>query len=117
MLLASVAVSFVCVSPIVHDGDSIRCGHERIRIANIDAPELEGSPRCEGRTGGPNPKWCDYALGIRARDALQAFLAKGEVRITRQGLDRYGRTLARVTVNGRDAGEHLVSAKLARRWR
>ncbi|WP_331454158.1 hypothetical protein [Novosphingobium malaysiense] len=35
-----------CPFMLVHDGDTIRCGAERIRIMNIDAPELEGSPRC-----------------------------------------------------------------------
>lgn len=110
------AVSLICVSLTVHDGDSIRCGQERIRLANIHAPELEGSPRCENRRTGRNPSWCNYALGHCARDKLQAFLAKGQVRVVPQGLDRYGRTLARVTVNGQDAGEYLVRQKLARRW-
>lgn len=117
MIALAVATSLICIAPTVHDGDSIRCGRERIRLVNIDAPELEGSPRCQRRRNGPNPSWCDYGLGLRSRDALKAFLAKGEVRITRQGVDRYGRTLARVTVNGRDAGDYLASRGLARRWR
>ena len=36
--------------------------------------------------------------------------------IERAGTDRYGRTLARITVNGQDAGEYLVSLGLARPW-
>lgn len=106
------AAASICVAN-VHDGDSIRlCSGERIRIANIDAPEMPGSPKCEsGRRG-----WCDYALAQRSRDALRAFVAKGEVSIQRQGQDAYGRTLARLRVNGRDAGEYLISAGLARRW-
>lgn len=43
------AAAALCVSLSVHDGDSIRCGSERVRIANIDAPELPGSPKCEDR--------------------------------------------------------------------
>jgi endonuclease YncB( thermonuclease family) len=116
MSAIAAAVSLICASPTVHDGDSIRCGQERIRLANIDAPELEGSPRCENRRTGRNPSWCDYALGLRARDKLQAFLATGQVRVMPQGVDRYGRTLARVTVNGQDAGEYLIRRRLARRW-
>lgn len=98
----------------VHDGDSIRlCDGERIRIANIEAPEMPGSPKCErGRRG-----WCDYQLAVQSRDALQGFLATGPVTIARQGKDAYGRTLARVSVNGRDAGQYLVSLGLAREWR
>ncbi|OYZ97482.1 MAG: nuclease, partial [Novosphingobium sp. 17-62-8] len=39
------AVAVLCLSPTVHDGDTIRCGSERVRIANIDAPELPDSPK------------------------------------------------------------------------
>ena len=108
ILAASVCIAYV------HDGDSIRlCDGERIRVANIDAPEMPGSPKCQrGRNG-----WCDYRLAAQSRDALQALLASGPVRINRQGKDAYGRTLARVTVNGRDAGEYLIANGLARRWR
>ncbi len=103
----------ICIAS-VHDGDSIRlCDGERIRIANIDAPEMPQSPKCErGRRG-----WCDYRLAAQSRDALQSFILSGAVSIQRQGQDAYGRTLARVTVNGRDAGEYLIANGLARRWR
>jgi micrococcal nuclease len=113
-LVSFLAAASICAAPVVHDGDSIRCGAERIRIANIDAPEMPGSPKCV-----PAPKpWadCDYAKGARAREALAAFLASGPVTIERQQLDRYGRTLALLTVNGKDAGEYLISLGLARRW-
>ena len=108
----------ICLAVVVHDGDTIRCNGEKVRIANIDAPELAGSARCNGRhAGGRNPPWCDYPLGLRSRDALIRYLAGGQVRIWRSGTDRYGRTLARVTVNGRDAGAYLVSQGLARWWK
>lgn len=107
------AAGAVCIAN-VHDGDSIRlCDGERIRIANIDAPEMRGSSRCDRGRGG----WCDYGLAIRSRDALRGFLANANVSITRLGQDRYGRTLARVRVNGSDAGEYLIKRGLARRWR
>ncbi len=95
----------------VHDGDTIRtCEGERIRIANIEAPEMRGSPKC--RRGG----WCDYALAEQSRDELAAFLASGMVTISRSGTDRYDRTLATVAVDGLDVGEHLISRSLARPW-
>ena len=31
------AAAVLCLSPTVHDGDTIRCGREKVRIANIDA--------------------------------------------------------------------------------
>ena len=93
------AVRVTCV----HDGDSIVHQRERIRIANIDTPELDG--RCPA----------ERQLAIRARNALLALLQPG-YRIHRTGRDRYNRTLARVTVNGRDVGTTLVSMGLARKW-
>lgn len=104
-----------CMFLSVHDGDTIRCGIEWIRLADIDAPELPGSPECAGFHAARS--WCDYELADRAREALVSFLDTGKVEILRQGEDRYGRTLAVVRVDGISAGEHLVSQKLARPWK
>ena len=107
----------------VHDGDTLRlCSGERVRLANIDAPEVAGSSRCRTKTrarlaASRNPAWCDKKLGIQSRDALRRFIVSGTAKIHRIGKDRYGRTLARVTVNGQDAGAYLISRGLARRWR
>ncbi len=98
----------------VHDGDTIRCGAERIRIENIDAPELEGSPKCEDYRS--TNAWCDFEAGRRSRAALQSFLAGGRIEVSRHGKDKYGRTLARLTINGKDAGDYLVSQGLAKPW-
>ncbi|MGE4323547.1 MAG: thermonuclease family protein [Sphingobium sp.] len=97
--LIMLAAASLCVGS-VHDGDTIRtCAGERVRIANIDAPEMLGSPKCSRKRRG----WCDPALATRSRDALSAFLASGKPRIVRNGRDRYGRTLATISVGGRDA--------------
>lgn len=112
VLLAAAAL---CLSPSVHDGDTIRCGRERVRIANIDAPELPESPKCHDRRAAY--AWCDYRAGAAARDVLAALLARGRVMLVRLGTDPYGRTLATVSVNGVDAGDYLVSRGLARTWR
>lgn len=106
----------------VHDGDSIRCASERIRLANIDAPELPGSSRCSPASvarlkASRNPAWCDYTLGARSAAALRAFLGQGPAMVERVGIDAYGRTLARVSVNGQDAGRYLIKLRLARRWK
>jgi len=121
LALAAVAALASCPHPSVHDGDTIRCGVERVRIVNIDAPELNGSERCSQASrrrlaGSRNPAWCDGTLGIRSRDALAALLSQGTTRIVPVGRDRYGRLLARVVVDGRDAGAYLVNIGLARRW-
>lgn len=116
------AAALTCATVTVHDGDTLRCGSERIRLDNIDAPELRGSSRCSTQSrqslaGSANPPWCDYELGEASGAALRAFVASGRVSIERHGVDRYGRTLASVSVNGRDAGAYLVSRGLARWWR
>ena len=108
------AAAFLCATPIVHDDDSIRCGGERVRIAAIDAPEIPDSPKCHPPRASA---WCDYPAGYAARDALSAFLARGPVMVQRTGIDRYGRTLALVSVNGLDAGDYLIRLGVARRWK
>lgn len=118
----SIALAVACIAS-VHDADTVRlCNGTRVRLIGIDAPEVKGSPRCRPAqrkrlAGSRNPAWCDYAKGARARDMLRAYLKTGTVRIERHGHDKYGRTLARLSVNGQDAGRYLVGLGLARRWR
>lgn len=122
LLLALADASSACIAR-VSDGDTIRlCSGERVRLMGIDAPERAGSERCSARSrarlaGSRNPSWCDHAKGYRAQVELERLLTNGTVRIERHGQDVYGRTLARVTVNGRDAGEWLISKGLAKPWR
>lgn len=71
----------------VTDGDTIRCGNERIRLLGIDAPEKPGGCR-PGRHCAPG----DYR---RSTDSLDAALV-GPLTIDRVGQDHYGRTIARV---------------------
>lgn len=71
----------------VTDGDTIRCGPERIRLLAIDAPELPGHCRT-GRVCAPGDP-------VASTVSLEAALA-GSLTIDRVGEDHYGRTLARV---------------------
>ena len=71
----------------VTDGDTIRCGDERIRLLGIDTPELPGHCR-KGRD-------CVVGDPYAATTSLDAALT-GKLTIDRVGEDRYGRTLARV---------------------
>lgn len=99
----------LCAAPVVHDGDTIRCGRERVRFANIYAPELPDSPKCH-----VSYAWCDYRAGYASRDALAVLLSRGPVAIERVGTDPHGRTLAMVSVNGVDAATPQHSHKAAR---
>ena len=65
----------------------------------------------------PSKHQCDaeLALGKRATERVKELLASGEVRVIESGkIDRYGRTLAHLTVNGRDVGGVLIGEGLAR---
>ena len=64
------------------DGTTLRCGGERVKVEGIQAPQL-------GEPGGE-----------QARERLQRRIRSGEVVVQRGGVDKYGRTLARVYVNG-----------------
>lgn len=92
---------------VVVDGDTLRVGGERVRIANIDAPELPPSAKC----------WAEAALSLQAAEALQGYADRSAgLRLERDGVDRYGRTLARVKVGEVDVGEALIDRGLAARW-
>ena len=88
----------------VHDGDSLVVNRERIRIADIDTPELDG--RCASES----------QLAIRARNRLVQLLNAEPYRIQRTGQDRYGRTLAIVSNSRGSIGDQLVAEGLARTW-
>ncbi|QHL92057.1 thermonuclease family protein (plasmid) [Sphingomonas changnyeongensis] len=85
-MLVTLAAMALC---IVTDGDSLRCGAERIRIAGIDAPEIR---RC------PRHRTCTPGDGRASKRALEALTAGRALRVERVGRDRYGRTLAKVYV-------------------
>lgn len=85
----------------LHDGDSLVINRERLRLANIDAPELKA--RCP----------YERAQALRARNRLHELLQRPFL-VEATGQDRYGRTLVRIRVDGRDVGEVLVGEGLAR---
>ena len=90
----------------VIDGDTFQYGSDRIRIADIDTPELQA--RC--------PE--ELALARAATNRLRALLASGPFELHRSGRDedRYGRKLRIVTPDGRSIGNMLVAEGLARTW-
>lgn len=69
------------------DGDTLRCGSERVRLLGIDAPE---KGRCRtGRRCAPGDP--------RVSEANLARATAGRLIVQRLGKDRYGRTLALVS--------------------
>lgn len=83
----------------VYDGDTFTAVvdgvTERIRLARIDAPEIPGE------------------RASLAKEALIAFLAKGNVVIRDCGRGYYGRIIGEVSVNGINASDYLVERGFA----
>lgn len=97
------------VALLIWDGDSFivrsdGAGQEKIRIENIDAPEIDG--RCAS----------ERLAALRAKKLLVQQLQGKAINLGRGRLDRYGRQLAFVIVDGRDVGETLIERGAVRRW-
>lgn len=92
----------------VVDGDTFWLDGEKIRIADINAPET---------TGAACP--AERALGERARQRLLVLLNAGPITLAIEGraTDRYGRALRVVRRGGRSLGADLVREGLAEPWR
>ncbi len=91
----------------VIDGDTFIMNGDRIRIADIDAPETNGL--CEH----------EIKLAARATRRLRELLNDGpfEVRANAsRDLDAYGRKLRTLHRDSRSIGDVLVGEGLARRW-
>lgn len=101
----------LCDGPIrkncVVDGDTFWFKGDKIRLADIDAPEIS-SPDCED----------ENAVGEIARDRLLELLNAGAFSLQSgwRDTDRYGRKLRTVTRDRESLGEKLVEEGLAGRW-
>lgn len=92
------------------DGDTFNLNGAIVRIENIDAPETRGA-KCDA----------ERRLGLVATTRLEELLAGGRIKLVRnpaerRDVDRNGRKLRRVLVEGRDVGEQLIAEQLARPW-
>lgn len=94
----------------VVDGDTFWYQGEKIRIADINTPEVS-DPGCAE----------EASLGRRATGRLLVLLNEGPFTLepTGEGRDRdvYGRLLRTVTREGESLGDALVDDGLAERWR
>ncbi len=91
----------------VVDGDTFWYQGEKIRVADIDAPETH-PPRCAA----------EAVLGARATSRLQVLLNDGPFTLVVEDrdTDRYGRKLRVVERDGQSLGAMLVDEGLARSW-
>ena len=100
LLLVTLGFSSAVAGDVaVTDGDGLVMASERIRLWGIDAPELDQTCKRHGAT---------YACGENARDTLAGLLTGGEVSCEPVDRDRYGRLIARCSVQGRDLGAEMV---------
>ena len=76
----------------VTDGDTIRCGDERIRLLAIDAPEL---PQHCGRR-----RACGEGDPFASASNLRVAMEGRALTILRTGTDRFGRTVGVVYADG-----------------
>ena len=103
----------VCSGPVritcVVDGDTIWYRGTKIRIADIDTPEVS-QPRCAE----------ERALGMAATERLRQLLNAGSFALAPapdgRTRDRFGRELRIVTRGGESLGSVLVREGLAARW-
>ena len=89
----------------VVDGDTFWLKGEKIRIADIDTPEIS-QPRCRS----------EYNVGMRATYRLRDLLNADPFKLSGTGVDRNGRSLRVVARQGRSIGDQLVREGLARTW-
>jgi len=78
------------------DGDTLKCGNERVRLANVYCAEMSES-------GG----WSAY-------HNLQTMVNSGKLHIERIGRDIYGRTLANIFVDGLQIEQRHLGPKAGR---
>ena len=91
------------------DGDTVAlpcgswpCKSEHVRILDIDAPEIH-EPSCEA----------ENKAGNAAKERLAVLLHDKTVQIERSAHDQYGRTLAHLSIEGKNVGKTLVSEGFA----
>ncbi len=94
--------ALLCTLISVTDGDTLRAACPEpviIRIANIDAPERRD---------------CPAAAALST--AMLASLLIGTFTVQPLYADRYGRTVATVTIRGNDVGSAMIDARRAKPW-
>lgn len=89
----------------VADGKTIRVWGQKVTIAGIDVPDIQGA-RC--------PE--ERIRGIGAAVRLAALLNGGKVTVGGAFHDDYGREVRKVKVDGDDVGNAMIDAGVAREY-
>jgi endonuclease YncB( thermonuclease family) len=109
MIALVLAAQLTLTQPVVIDGDTLRDGSTRYRVENIDTPETGRRARCDA----------EWVAGERA--TIYARRVVGSARVVTAHptgrLDRYGRVVAKIQVDGVDFGEAMMAGGHARPWR
>jgi len=90
-------------SDCVQDGDTITVGGQRVEIAGIVAPAIQGA-RCDA----------ERDKGIESAMGLASLLNRGQVTVSPPARDYSGRVAQAVQVNGADVGQSMINLGLAR---
>lgn len=85
MILTLIAAASLATGCHAIDGDTLKCGPDRIRLLGIDAPETgKRPPRRNCAPGNP----------VASRNNLRRIIAGKALRIDRIKRDHYGRSVA-----------------------
>ncbi len=89
----------------VVDGDTIWLEGEKIRLESFNTPEMNG--KC----------FVERQLAQQAKMRLRQILSAEPFKVSRNGKDRYGRTLAVISNSSGNVGDILIREGLAHEWR
>jgi endonuclease YncB( thermonuclease family) len=96
LLLGTLSLPAWAERCIAVDGDTLVCNHQKVRLTNVYAPEL------------------NQPGGSAAKKRLQALVQNREVALRPHGKDRYGRLLAEAFVDGRRIEQGDIGARAGR---
>ena len=90
------------------DGDTFRIGSVRYRVRNLDAPELAPRAACA----------LEAERGRAAREEARRLVGSAQTAALRTDgqTDRFGRTVATLTLDGRDFAELMIRGQRAARF-
>ena len=99
-----------CQVGFVYDGDTValKCGGREVtaRIVGLDTPETRDAA-CDA----------EFQAGKQATERLRELVTSGKVAYSRKGVDKYGRLLINLSVDGTDVADTLINENLAVAYR
>lgn len=96
--------AITCYNPYIIDGDTLICNNTRIRLAGIDAPEMNGYCRPGRKCVSGDPE---------ASKKYLHEISRGDVTCNPIEIDHYGRTIAYCDAQSGDLSCSMLAAELA----